>query len=239
VALSVYQSLFTALIQAPNSPVPLISTAAMNSYINDARAQVASEGECIRVPATLALTNGVQKYFFTGISVAPIVTGASQTLSVRLANLGGVPMEIRPWEWFANYYLGSTSTGIPAVMAQQGQGLAGTLFFSPIPNASFTLSLDVVAVAIALVDDTTVEAIPYPWTDAIPFYAAWLGMMNEQRQGDADKMLQRYEELMLRARRMSSPSVLPDNLPGSAGTKMAATKATIAGAGGAQPQAGG
>jgi hypothetical protein len=241
-ALTAYQTQFQNLIQAPNSPTPLIPVAQQTVYINYARNQIAGEGECVRVHATLALTANTNPYAFSSISLSTN-TAASAVLAVRLAVLTGasMPMEMRPWEWFYNYYLPTNltaPTGTPTVMAQYLQGEVGNLYFNPIPNASFTLNLDVVATPIALVDDTTIEAIPYPWSDAVPFYAAWLGMMNEQRQGDADKMYERYEQLMLRARRMSSPSVLPGNLPGDIGTKMAGAKATITGAGVTPPQAG-
>jgi hypothetical protein len=226
-ALAAYQAQLTALIQAPNSPIPLISTAQQTVYINQARFQIAAEGECIRVPATLVLSPGVFQYGF-GLIAVNNVTGTNFALTVRMGNIGNTaPLAYRNWEWFFNYYLNRATTGTPTAFAQLGQGSSGTLWFYPTPNTGVTANLDVVAIPIALADDTTAEAIPYPWTDAVPFYAAWLAMMNEQRQGDADQMLARYEMLMRRARQMSSPSVLPMNLPGDAGTKAAAAKTTL------------
>jgi hypothetical protein len=224
--LNQYLAQFGSLIQAPNSPVPLISTAAATVYINTARGQVAGEGECIRVLATLPLVSHVINYGFSAISLST-VNGASKVISVRMAAIGTSPLDYRSWEWFFNYYLNAAATGTPSVFAQYGQGENGTLFFFPMPSAVATVNLDVVATPIPLIDDSTVEAIPYPWTDAVPYYAAWLGMMNEQRQGDADKMMERYQVLMRRARQMSSPSVLPGNLPGDMGTKEAASKTSL------------
>ena len=225
--LAAYLTQFNELIQAPNSPIPLISSANATVYINVARNQVAGEGECIRVPATLAIAAGTIEYPFSAISLTA-VSGASAVISVRMGAIGGPNrLAVRNWVWFFNYYLNSAVTGQPTAMAQLGQGEAGNLWFYPTPTAPVTATLDVVATPIALVDDTTVEAIPYPWTDAVPFYAAWLGMQNMQRQGDADKMLARYSALMRRARQMSSPSVLPGNLPGDMGTKDAAGKTSL------------
>jgi len=226
-ALAAYLTQFNELIQAPNSPIPLISSGNATTYINVARNQVAGEGECIRVPATLTIVAGTIEYPFSSISLAA-VTGASKVISVRMGSIGGTSrLDYRPWEWYANYYLNLATTGQPTAMAQLGQGEAGNLWFFPTPTVNTIANLDVVATPIALADDSTVEAIPYPWTDAIPFYAAWLGMQNMQRQGDADKMLARYSALMRRARQMSSPSVLPGNLPGDMGTKEAASKTTL------------
>jgi hypothetical protein len=138
-----------------------------------------------------------------------------------------MPLEIRSWEWFAAYYLGNPASGVPTVMAQEGQGLSGTFYFSPVPNAVGTASFDVACLPVPLVNDSTPEAIPALWTDAVPFYAAWLAMMQLQRQADAQVMLGRYKELAMRGRQEATPTVLPDNLPGGIGAHAAALKATL------------
>jgi hypothetical protein len=96
-----------------------------------------------------------------------------------------------------------------------------------------TVALDAVCLPITLVDDHAIEAIPQLWTDAIPFYAAWLGMQSLQRQSDADTMLQRYQSLIRRGRQLATPTELPDNLPGGMGAQVASTHQPL----GAQPQA--
>ena len=75
----------------------------------------------------------------------------------------------------------------------------------------------------------TPEAIPEPFSDAVPFYAAWLCLMTLQRQADANLMLARYKELARRGRQLSTPTVLPENLPGDMGAKQAASKTTLSG----------
>jgi hypothetical protein len=215
--LNAYLSSFTNLIQAPSAPVPLISAAQATAYINSARGQVASEGECIRVYSTLAVTAASQQYAFSAITVPAGTQGVQGVLNVRLANYsipgassGAIYIRPRPWEWFQLYHL-SKSTPVaapPAVFAQYGQGALGTLWFNLL-DTDYTVNLDTVCYPIPLVDDTTFEAIPYLWTDAVPYYAAWLGMMQEQRQSDADRMMERYKDLMQRARKGSTPSVLP------------------------------
>jgi hypothetical protein len=194
----------------------LISTVAATGYINTARGQVAGEGECIRVYGTLTLAPPTQQYGFSAIEFPAGTEGVQGVLNVRLANFnipgtpGATYVRPRPWEWFHLYYLSQNNpvAGQPEVFAQYGQGALGTLWFN-LPDLPYVVSLDTVCYPINLVDDTTVEALPYLWTDAVPYYAAWLGMMNEQRQGDADKMMERYKDLMQRARGASTPSVLP------------------------------
>ena len=226
-ALTQYETITQSLLQAPSSPIPLITTATLDTYINIARNQVAADAECIRVAATLALAAGQQAYNFSAISLTA-TAGSQSVITVRSATLGGNPtIDIRGWEWFAQYYFGTGATGTPVVAAQQGQGTAGTLWFWPAPNATATVFLDVVCLPIPLVDDTTAEAIPRLWTDAIPFYAAWLGMQSLQRQADADMMYQRYLSLVRRGRQFATPSELPDNLPGGLGTQAASAHQTL------------
>lgn len=218
--LAAYESLTLNLLQAPSSPIPLIATPTLDAYINSARNQVAADAECIRVPGTLALTAGTQSYSFASINTSA-TPGAGNVISVRSAGISGQPLDIRNWEWFAQYYFGNGQAGVPIRVAQQGQGVNGTLFFNPTPSVSLTAYLDVVCLPIPLVTDLTVEAIPPLWTDAVPFYAAWLGMQNLQRQADADMMLQRYQSLTRRGRQLATPTELPENLPGGMGAQEA------------------
>jgi len=214
-----YETLTSALLQAPSSPVSLINTSTLDSYINIARNQVAADGECIRFPASL--TTSAQSNSFASITTSA-ANGVGSVIAIRSAKIGPrLAIDIRPWEYFAAYYLGSGSVGTPLRAAQQGQGINGTFFIDPVPAAPVQITLDVVCLPIVLVNDTTPEAIPRLWVDAVPFYAAWLGMMSLQRQGDAQVMMQRYHDLMRRARQLSTPSELPDNLPGGQGATMA------------------
>jgi hypothetical protein len=229
-ALTAYLTQTRRLLQNPPATPALYSDVDLTSFINTARTQLAGETECIRATSTLSLTSSTQSYAFSAITIG--LTGAQSVLNVRLASIpvSAVPtlLDGRPWEWFYLYYVanGTISNGTPVRWAQQGQGVSGTLFFSPTPNASFTASLDTVLLPVALTTDSTPEAIPYPWTDAIPFYAAYYAYMSAQRQADADMMYARYKDFSRRAREEATPTVLPMNLPGDVGTAIAASKST-------------
>ena len=231
--LSVYETAVYNLLQAPSSPTALIPTATIDFYINTARQQLAADAECARFPSTLTMIPAAQTYPFGNIVVNPGYAAVVGTpLAVRTAEINGQPLDIRSWEWFANYYLGRGNSGTPVRMAQQGQGSNGTLYFDPTPNASVAVVMDVAWSPAILVFPTDSEgAIPLMWSDAVPFYAAWLACMQLQRQADANAMLARYKELARRGRQETTPSVLPGNLPGDLGTKAAAAKTTLTGAG--------
>ena len=102
----------------------------------------------------------------------------------------------------------------PRIWSQYGQGAAGTVYVSPIPDANYTLSIDSACYPSTLTADTDVEVIPYLWTDAIAYYAAYLGLMAMQTGGntqESDRMYKRYQEYVARARMAANPSILPSN----------------------------
>jgi hypothetical protein len=222
--LTAYQTAVQQLIQLV--PSGLIPTPTLTSYINTARMQLAADAECIRGQTFLQFVIGTQTYSFLSLNFP---AGVANVIAVRDGFVVGSanPLEFRSWEWFAAYYLTTTVPGTPSIVAQQGQGALGTLFFYPTPDVTATAIFDVVYLPVVLVDDTTPEVIPALWTDAVPFYAAWLAMMQLQRQADAHIMLTRYQELALRGRQEATPTVLPDNMPGGPGARVATLKTTL------------
>lgn len=63
---------------------------------------------------------------------------------------------------------------VPTFFSQFGQGAAGSLFFYPYPSQNYQVELDCCCIPSDLIDDQSVEAIPDPWTDAVPYWAAKL-----------------------------------------------------------------
>lgn len=222
--LTAYETAVQQLIQLV--PSGLIPTPTLDTYINTARMQLAADAECVRAPADVAFIANQQSYPISAM-VPAAVPGIASSFTIRTGVVAGQPLEIRTWEWFAAYYLLRDGSGIPVRMAQQGQGSNATLWFSPTPNGPVGNFFDVACLPIALVDDGTPEAIPALWTDAVPFYAAWLAFMQMQRQAEAQLMLSRYKELALAGRQEATPTVLPANLPGGLGAKIAAQMTTL------------
>lgn len=209
------------LLQNPAAPQSLYPTSSLTNFINQARGQLAGDAECIRVFASLPLTPGQRTYPFSSIDTAS-VEGISGVFQVRQALFsiasGMVWVRPRPFEWFTFYRLNNPvpQPGQPNEWAQFAQGEAGSVYIDPVPDIPYTMNLDTVCVPVPLVDDSTPEAIPYPWTDCVPYFAAYLAFLASQvpaRQADGDRMLQRYEEFKNRARRYSTPDVLPSMYP--------------------------
>ena len=225
--LTLYETALTNLLQAPSSPTALIPSSQLQTYINIARLQLALDAECIRALGAFNTVIGTSGYNFSSVTfINPGISGVGAIQNLYVS-IGNNPIELRPWPWFLQYYSRFANTGVPTVASQQGQGALGTIVLYPTPDAIYNIEVDSVCFPINLVDDTTPEAIPYPWTDAVPFYAAWLAFMSLQRQADADRMFSRYKELAQRGRQESTSEVLPGNAQGGVGAAIAASKTTL------------
>jgi hypothetical protein len=119
-------------------------------------------------------------------------------------------MTPRNWEWFLLYYKGEVvpqTAGIPIIWAQSQQGASGVFSVHPVPDAPYVLNIDAIFYPIPLVDDTTTEAIPVAWTEAVPYFAAYMAYLTVQNGERAKAMLEMYSMFMERARRFANPSV--------------------------------
>jgi hypothetical protein len=237
--LNAYLAATQALLQLPPAPTTLYPTTTLTTFINTGRGQVAGEGECIRFMATLPVVQGQQVINFSDINVNTVNTGIQGVIHVRTvwlqAGVGQIWLRPRSFEWFSLYELNNAAPqpGPPKIWSQFGQGASGnetsagatssgpggTVYLSPVPDSAYTLMLDCVCYPIPLTADVEGEAIPYLWTDAVPYFAAYLALLSAQsaqRQGDANRMFERYTEFMNRARRFSTPDVLPGQYPQNA-----------------------
>lgn len=209
-------------------------------YINLARGQIAASTQCLRYTATLTTVALQQTYPLTGFSLATGIQGVLniRLLSRRTTGLQRAFMEKRNWEWFFSFELCKNPprpNGPPVVWSQEEPGPAGSISFSPIPDTVYALDGDVVGIPVVLIDDTTFEAIPYPWTDAVPYFAAYFAYLNTQREADAQQMLMRAMQFFSWGNKQTTPTVLPGYEPGGRGAMEAASKITNVGSG--MPQA--
>ena len=229
---SVYLPQTRNLLQLPGTnSTSLYTDANLTLWINIARGQVAGEAECIRVMGTINTVAGQTPYAFSGVNTGvPTVNGVQGIINIRSLsyNVGSGPlwMTPRPWPWFSLYNQNNAAprSGPPKEWAQFGQGAApgvsgtsqgavsgGTFYVSPVPDQVYTLNCNATCYPVPLVADSDPEAIPYLWTDAVPFFAAYFALMSAQtnaRMADAAQMYKgHYNEFMDRARKQSNPSV--------------------------------
>jgi hypothetical protein len=237
VALNAYISNVQLLLHDPNAE--FFTTATLTTFINQARQQIAIEGECIRGTSNVNTASSQEVYLYTAVSAPSAPTGISGLISVRSMSFNGLTLESRPWDYFNFYFrnIAKPANAIPKAWCPFQQGATfGSFYLSPIPNGIFAIEIDGVWLPIALVDDTTAEAIPYPWTDAVEFYAAYLALKDSQRTTDADHMFEMFEHYMERARGGVTPLVEADNFPGGLAARSALPAAAPANRAASAPQ---
>ena len=231
--LNTYLAMTARLLQNPAAPSPLYSTADLTLYINSARGQLAGESKSVRAMGTLAASAGVNNYAFSSITVPGASSlGITGVLDIETlwysVGQGQQWVRSRPWPWFARYELSNPvpDSGPPKTWAQFGQGAAaqaspnpiggGSLYVSPLPDYAYTLLVDAVCYPIPLASDSDPEALPYLWTDAVPYFAAYLALMSAQSNARTEQalgMYKLYEEFAGRARQASTPMTLPGQYP--------------------------
>lgn len=213
-ALNSYVSQTQHLLSNPAAPTTLYSTSDITSYVNIARLQLAGETKCIRRIVQLAVTSASNTYAFSAVTGLP--TGGQAIYNVRqilrVNGAGQTYMGPRPYPWAQLYWLSNASpvAAAPAEWSQYEIGVEGNLIVNPTPDTNYTLNLDASIQPISLASDADVELIPDRYTDAIPYYAAYMAYMSAQRQSDADMMMGRYSNFVKRAQGIAVPNILPE-----------------------------
>jgi hypothetical protein len=189
-------------------------------YINQARVWLAGDSQSIKFFGNYNLTTGFQgPYLFSAITL-PGAVGVSGVLSIRqqfyLIGDGQLWFRGRSWPWFTQYFanFAAATKGPPKAWAQYAEGVNGTIFIGPVPDQAYTISADCICIPSNLGTDSDPEAIPAPWTIAVPYYAAYLALLSAptpERRNDAVKMLQLYDQFMTGARRQVAPDIMPSN----------------------------
>lgn len=152
-----------------------------------------------RNAAATAINSGINQIIgLMGISVS----WGSMKPTLQRCTWGDFQANYRAW---TTGYLGQ-----PAVWAQYGQGASGSLYLCPMPSQIMNMDWDCWCTPIALIDDTTAEAIPYPWSGAVKYYAAYLAFANSQRLAEAEAMKALYLDKMKTARAASDSVFLPN-----------------------------
>jgi hypothetical protein len=78
----------------------------------------------------------------------------------------------------------------PGWWAQYGEGPAGSIYLAPIPAQANPMEIDLTVIPQPLLTDDDVDPIPYPWQDAVMYWAAVLCLQQQQRTQDAAAMAQ-------------------------------------------------
>jgi hypothetical protein len=150
------------------------------------------------------LNQGQEQYPFSAADLS-IFPGVSSIYMVRGVSVifsnyrYSIPIySFSAYQALIRQYVASQFQYVPAFGAQFGQGTAGSFFLYPPPSQTYQLEWDCQCLPQDLIDDQSVEALPDPWTDAVPWWAASLCYLELQNHNSARSMLDMYDERMKR-----------------------------------------
>ena len=221
-ALNAYLQQTSRILHDPNNQN--FSTSDLTAYINIARGQIAIAGQCVRKLNIVTLSAGTETYSLPSGS-AFTGAGVGQAVSVNGVSVpwGTTKPTLDRYSWSdfqAQLRLFSgTITGFPEAWAQQGDGASGLVYLFPIPSQTFASEWDCFHTVAPLASDSDPEAIPYPFTDCVPYFAAYLALLNAQRYQEAKAMLDAFKMFLGVARGAVSPLFTPSAYPTTPGSR--------------------
>jgi hypothetical protein len=193
-------------------------------YVQQPTATITDSGGGSGATATVSIsacnitTPGIETYDFQTISALinayyPGVESIIAVQSVALSWGSWKPMmRNMPWSLF-QAYCRAWNVGpenFPTIWSQYAQGDQGSIYVYPIPSIVAQMDWDCYCRPVDLVDDTSVEAIPHPYTEAVPYYAAYLVYLSERNAEMAELLWQNYKRQILEARSFATPAIVPD-----------------------------
>lgn len=194
--------------------------ATLANYINKSRRRIAYVSGCLRVvpPGLQTIPNQeVYKFSDWNALVQETMPQAQSVLSCRSLSvgiggrwaqddLGNWSIKGGSWKpmwrnlvWtdfqarfriYGGTFMGTISE--PGWWTQYGAGPIGSVYLAPIPTQSLPMEVDLHVIPMPLLTDNDPEPIPYPWTDAVSYWAAVLCLLQQQRTQDAAAMTQLF-----------------------------------------------
>jgi hypothetical protein len=132
-------------------------------------------------------TFGLEEYKFSDIDLTPF-PGVQSILSVRSVSIIWAQWQYSlSWVSFSKYqalirqYV-ATFYAPPVWACQFGQGVDGSIHMFPLADQPYQMCWDILCLPNDLEDDESPEAIPAPWTTAVPFYAAHLALLGRSAE---------------------------------------------------------
>lgn len=150
------------------------------------------------------IIQGQEKYLWSSIDTS-MFPGVGQvfwiqSMAVIYANWRYTPQYASFTKYQAKIrtYTTSSYQYVPAFFTQYGRGTDGSYFCYPPPSQTYPVEYDCLCLPIDLVDDTTPEAIPQPWQDAVKFFASGLSYLDLQSSNKAREQFELFDQFMHR-----------------------------------------
>ena len=208
----------------------------LHTYINRSRRRIAAASGCLRViPPGVQTAPNKEVYQFAAWNALaqkqmPGVKNILACRSVSIA-IGGKWQEQDDGTWiiaggawkpmwrrivwtdfqarfriYGRTFYGTISE--PGWWSQFNEGPIGSIYLAPIPGQAQAMEVDLTCIPEDLLTDKDPEIIPYPWTDAVFYWAAVLCLIQQQRTADAQAMAQAFNAEMPFAAAVVCPQMI-------------------------------
>lgn len=149
------------------------------------------------------LVAGQEQYNFSSVSVASLpgadVIHMIRSLSILYSNFR-YSLPLYPFSEYQakirNYPF--QYQWVPAFASQFGQGASGSFFVYPIPSQAYQIEFDCSIIPADLTTDLSTEALPSPWVEAVPYFAAHLSFLELQNYNAAKFYLDLFDQFVNR-----------------------------------------
>lgn len=218
---NVRQATATATL-AVGAVTAITVTDAGTGYLTTPTVTIDGDGSGAAATATLqtyvATVAQQEVYTFASLSTVlgtPTSAGIGSVIGVQSISVSWGSMKpTLDWiDWsgfqayFRSYNIGAQN--YPAIWSQYGQGANGSFYVWPIPALVAPMDVDCYCLPVELVDDTTPDALPDPWTEAVKHRAAHYAYLNAQRRDDATFQDQLYQQFLAKNRSGTTPARVP------------------------------
>lgn len=174
--------------------------AELTDYINEARNRVAQDTKCLRQLVTgVNLSIGVEAYnpqtFLP--TVGPLVIDV-MAVTVYWGNTRRKLFYKAFTEFDMQYRYWNLLQTIPEAYSRLSPTV---IYIGPMPDQAYVSDWEVAVNPTPLIDNTTVDQLPIPFTEPVQYYAAYKAKWKEQSIGEAQVFRQQYQaNLMMCAR---------------------------------------
>lgn len=182
----------------------------LNNYINRSRRRIAAVSGCLRVIPDGVKTHRGQEIYPVSDWISLVQAAKPGVASILFVRSLAVSIGTNGWKptWklipFTDFqarlriwnstFIGTISE--PGWWATVGLGPDTKIYLAPIPSQENPIDVDLTCIPMSLLTDNDPEPIPYPWTDAVCYWAAVLCLLQQQRGQDAQAMAQLFNAEM-------------------------------------------
>lgn len=170
------------------------SVTAKDAYVNEAIQRRDLDTGANRVIQVVNLVTGTDTYAFTALGdptafdvISICLRYGGQRVVLGQHSVTELNAFVRTWITYRSY---------PVAWAKLG---AASVLLGPIPSQAWVTEWDTSVITPTLATDASVDPLPYPYTIAVPYYAAYLAKLNERRYQEADTFQGLYRQELLGA----------------------------------------